>query len=120
MNEFLSIFDINDTTQEIWNLLSARLRHEINIDKNEKTKRAKLILKKASKTFSSKNDQNFDGIFNFLKNNSNIDDEVNITCSSIYPGCNPKTLLQYENSSKQFYTNYIEDSWICFEFKSIK
>ena len=62
----------------------------------------------------------FEGIINFLKKNSNIKDEINITYSSDNnSGKNDIfNLVDYEHPSKHFCTKNEHNSWICFEFKN--
>lgn len=67
--------------------------------------------------FSGNNE--FKGIIYYLKSlSSNIDDLLNITSSSVYLSHYLKYVIQYENSKVYFASDNIENSWICFEFKS--
>lgn len=59
---------------------------------------------------------NLKGIFAHLRQQSKIDNEVNVTVSSGQTG-DKKLLLDIENTSNDFYTGNLPNSWICFEFK---
>lgn len=61
----------------------------------------------------------FNGIINFLKNNYNIKDVIDITYSSDNnDGFNsPFDLIDYNDTDKRFCTKNLPDSWICIEFK---
>lgn len=115
MEVFLSIFNIEDFTNDGWNSLSKRLLCEINSDKQENLKRYKRY-KMVTKKEILYGNKDFKGLINFLKNESNIDDEINISCSSI-GGYNSKNLFVYENTDHYFFTENLPNSWISFEFK---
>lgn len=102
MEEFLSIFDDNDLTRGSWKSISKRLICEKQTNMKERYK------------------SEFGGIFNFLKKNSNIKDEVNITYSSNAYNKDPFNLFEYEDESKSFSTKSEKNAWICFEFKKHK
>lgn len=114
MEEFLSIFDDNDLTRGTWKSISKRLICEIEKQTNLKERY------KASKFEFVKKDKEFDGIFSFLKKNSNINDEVNITFSSNAYNKNPFNLFEYDDNSKSFSTCSESKAFICFEFKKHK
>lgn len=52
--------------------------------------------------------QNYNGVINYLKQKSNINDEINLSCSSKHFG----------ELRDPFYTKSEKDSWICIEFKN--
>ena len=114
MNKFTEIFDFNDMTKSTWETIVRRLNEPIKAcfssTKHERTKKRLHI------EIGNKNNE-FDGILNYLQNNGNIRDEVNITCSSINVG-DPFNLLQYNNKQNYFQTQDETNSWICFEFKN--
>lgn len=56
------------------------------------------------------------GIFNFFRETSNINDEVTISYSSFGGGLPSNLYSSISNDSKGFYTNNLKNSWICFEF----
>lgn len=62
--------------------------------------------------------ENYNGVFNYLRKNSNINDEVNAT---YWPTreYDVKCLTDFSNT-KNFYTQDKPNSWICFEFKKHK
>lgn len=59
----------------------------------------------------------FNGIFNFLRNNSKIADEVEVTRSSNGGGIQPLQLFEYENKTGGFCTKSEKNPWICFKLK---
>lgn len=78
--------------------------YHTKIEKNSFENETKIILK--------------DGIFNYLRSVSNIDNEVSITSTTVGGG-NPKTLIEYHDDlSKLFYTDNVKDAWICFKFEN--
>ena len=60
--------------------------------------------------------QNYNGVINYLKQKSNINDEINLSCSSKHFG-ELRNLLKFEGTDP-FYTKSEKDSWICIEFKN--
>ena len=60
-----------------------------------------------------------EGIFDFLRKNSNIKDELNLSFSS-HCGGSEDQLIQINNTRNRFYTVYSISPWICFEFKKRK
>ena len=90
MKEFLEIFEYNDITREIWNCFSNRLSQEIIKPKSKEHKnRYKNQEKKSEKVSTNKppieiyySNQKFDGIINYLRKQSSIKNEINISYSS--------------------------------------
>lgn len=111
IKEFVSIFDIDDMTKGIWKSLSESL-----FEMREEEMKGRYKKKGTDILFSS---GNLKGIFAHLQQQSNIDDEVNVTASSSTYG-DKKLLLDIENTQNQFYTSNSPNSWICFEFKHHK
>lgn len=110
----------------IWNSLSSRLVKEVKKCEKEKNERYKTEQTKLNAERSNQSEhieipysnKEFEGIISFIKKNSNIEDEVNITSSSnnserIF---DLHTFIDYENTSKWFCTRNEQNSWICFEF----
>lgn len=63
----------------------------------------------------------FEGIISYIKKNLNISDAINITASSVdtqVKGNSLSSIIEYNNKAAKFRTNDIENSWICFDFKS--
>lgn len=119
INEFLEIYDINDITQETWQNISMRLKEETeNIKDFKKIKISRYQNFITSKIFkASKNDENFDGIINYLKKSNK---EIIITSSSYYPGYPPSGVIEYDNKNKWFHSNDKPNNWICFDFNEYK
>lgn len=127
INEFVSIFNICDMTHEIWDNLQKRFKQEIKANKNLFSSRIKN--KKAQQQQQEEvkkgiefkyNGKEFDGIFNYLRNNSNIREEVNITKSSDGGGGDFFNLFAYEKQSGSLCTGGSSDQWICIELKKKK
>lgn len=116
ISEFLSIFDINLMNNKIWSSLSLLLKKS-----KIESGRSKLIENRYRKPIQKMNEikyshDNLNGIFGYFMNNSNIKEEVDVSCSSTFSG-NSISLLDIENKSNDFYTDPLSNSWICFEFK---
>ena len=65
----------------------------------------------------------FCGIINYLKRNSNIYNELNITSSSLYQydrRFSPFNEIEYDDINAEFHTDDLANSWIRFEFKNHK
>ncbi|KAK8838021.1 E3 ubiquitin-protein ligase HTD1 [Tritrichomonas musculus] len=115
MKKFTEIFDFSDMNNSTWKSIVYRLEEPVKAGKNRSRHE---YLNKQQYLIEIENKENeFDGIFNYLQNNGNIRDEVNITCSSINVG-DPFNLLQYNNKQNYFQTQDETNSWICFEFKN--
>lgn len=93
MTEFIEIYNSEDMTKEIWLSLSERLKMEVKKKKNRHQQHQKLnnryteINKKLKgKLFLTQGYNEFEGILNFLRTESNnkIENEINITASSYY------------------------------------
>ena len=119
IDAFASIFDHNDLTTGTWTNLLYRLKHEININKDEfSTRTIKQPKRKPTKGNEiSFNDNEFDGIFNHLRKDSNIEEEVNITRSSNGYGSPLNELVEYDTQSYGSYTKNLSNEWFCFELK---
>lgn len=117
MKEFVKIINQEDITRDTWLSLTARLCEEIKFEKkNEK----KYMSKKMNSNFVKEilyTNQIFDGLLNYLKKQSSIQNEVVISYSSLQCG-NPQQLLNYEDRGNYCYTKNEPDSWFCFEFKN--
>lgn len=126
IEEFISIFDIDDITRETWLSISKRLKQKISIE-DEKSDKSNRYIKQKNKTNKSNSmkrgldlsfkGQEFKGIFNHLQTQSNIENEVNLTASSDSGYGDLKNLLQFDNLDNYFHTDSVENSWICFELK---
>lgn len=120
IESFIEIFDYNDISKEIWDNLSNRLIQPIkesNDDFNSSRYKTKSL------TFSQQNDQVFNGIINYLKNEShgNIGNKIKITTSSFDSRHPPINVTLFDNNDKYFRTkNKGLNNFICFDFKNAK
>lgn len=115
ITEFINIFDINDITNKTWQKICKRLKCEItNNNKNKNNSRynnKKIEVKQYLKTkvkieFDKSNTMN--GIIKYLSNKSkgNIDNEINITSSSVYAErFQPRNVSLFEDPTKYFLSN---------------
>lgn len=121
MKDFVSIFDFNNMTYEIWNNLAGRLTNEIQLKSQfEPSKRYKKINKKPKGIkFEYKSDKEFSGIVKYLKDKTSnqIENEIKVTFSSNCESYgSPIDIFNYENKSKGFCSQNNPNSWICFDF----
>lgn len=113
MEEFASLFDINDITGGIWHRLTERLT-------NKKIKSDRYAEFKHLKEIPYQEGQQFSGIIKYLrdKTSNKIDNEIVISHSSLRDsGQEASNVVLYERSDKYFCSGNNPDSWICFEFK---
>ena len=120
IKEFTSIFDNNHMTRETWENLLLRLNLEIKINEYDISKRT--VNKQKEKVKNGNiikfNNNGFDGIFNYLSKNSNIEEEINITKSSDGGGNALIELVNYDKQTSGSCTmNYSSNQWICIELK---
>lgn len=100
----------------------SKSKHKSTDKHSKKDKKQKSSKKSPSKkflTFPVSESSPFNGIFNFLTNQSNnqILTEIRITTSSSSTSDGiPQSVLLYEDRNKYFSSQNIENSWICFEF----
>ena len=94
MKIFVENISIDDITNDIWKSLSNRLCEEINWKEtknqnnikskeryiNKENQQPKKKTNKFKTILYEKGNSNFTGLINFLKNENNIKDEINITC----------------------------------------
>ncbi|KAK8840563.1 hypothetical protein M9Y10_030772 [Tritrichomonas musculus] len=138
ISEFISLFDMNDMTVPTWQSLCDRLKQKFDNDLSNSNnnndndsegsdmRRYKKLKEKANPkdiTFPVTSNNQFSGIFSYLKNKSSsqIENEVNFTASSIIGSdeqYQPRNVVLYEDKSKSFFSENNADSWICFEFKN--
>mgnify|MGYP001087271975 CR=1 FL=1 len=118
--EFINIFDINDINNQIWHNLSTRFRCEIIQEKEEITGKIERYgynnnnKKNRGQLFTSNNDDKFDGIINYLKNESNYN--IGITSSTTHSSLIPSNVIEYEDRNKWFHSKDQPNNWICFDF----
>lgn len=120
--EFLKIFDINDISNELWQLLSIRLSQKVindELNKNsERYNEEKLNENESnSKIFEFESDEKFNGIINHFRSKSD-ENKINITASTInYSDQAPINSILFENKDNFFASKNEKNSWICYEFK---
>lgn len=117
ISEFIQLFDSCKMTHETWNSLAKRLMVEIKSNMNENSERYHQNTKnnkQAGREIEYTN-KNLDGIFSYFRKESNIDEEVKVTYSSMRGG-DLKTLLDINDQSNYFYTCSQSNAWVCFEF----
>ena len=119
--EFLKIFDINDISNESWQLLSIRLSLKVNNDdelkKNSKRYNEIKLNENDSNIFKFESDEKFNGIINHFRSKSN-ENKINITASSINSNDEaPINSILFENKDNYFASKDEKNSWICYEFK---
>ena len=119
-------FDYNDLTRSIWQTLSNRLQQEIIKDEEEDENNTRYTTKTSNSSMKGinielKEDSKFDGIINYLKNQTNdniLETILNVTTSTLYSQSYPATYLLDDDPRHYFGTQNKENSWICFEFKN--
>lgn len=122
IQKFLQLFNIDDITKDTWKALSRRLGMQIVLTKNRAKEINQSERYNIHKGVSISYDDNsiFKGIINYLKENSKdgLEKEINITSSSVFSkSYDPRNVLIYNDKSKRFLSDDIENSWICIDFK---
>lgn len=84
MKEFVDIIFYDDFTSEVWKSVSLRLSSEIvkTETKDESGRYKKLTPERKPVKVIHYNNQKFEGLINFLKNQSNIKDEIELSQSN--------------------------------------
>ena len=128
IEQFISIYDINDITKSTWNRLSKRLSKEIEKKKHESDQISIENRYQAPynedkiQIFEFSEDKEFDGIINYFnkKTNGQIEKEITITASSVINNDryrSPRVVTLFEDQSKYFHSDEDEITWICFDFR---
>ena len=133
MKEFVYLYNIDNMNSKVWLCICSRLIKDIenndnnnnNDDDDDKnnnryTQNSKKVNKNEI-SFSEKNE--FNGIFNYLRNktSNNIESAINITASSIYSSSyHPKDVTYFDDKNKFFISQNMQNSWICFDFKEYR
>lgn len=118
MNDFFSVFDLNDITSSIWRNISDCFQKEtINKMKNRYKENAILLHKKENEELK--------GVINYLRKQSNgdINKEIQFTSSSVNsnaPSHQPENVANHEEQNKNFCSENVSNSWICFYFNKYK
>ncbi|KAK8876163.1 hypothetical protein M9Y10_006352 [Tritrichomonas musculus] len=113
MIEFCHIILLDDITSETWKSLSERLSTDVKHcdDKSRRYRPKRTVFKEINF-----NNQEFDGLINYLRKKTNIEEEISVTYSSLSRG-DPMTVFRYEEKGNWLYTRDSKNSWFCFEFK---
>lgn len=120
ISKFVSIFNKDDLTADIWESITHRLMSEI--ETQTKTKSAKETStrykekpKPRGKIFYPKDENTFDGIIRHLEReyNNNLDGKINITASSNENG---SINVTHYDRNDLYQSNNESNSWICFDF----
>lgn len=128
ISEFLSIFDFNDITHEIWEKISFRLEQNINQPNQPKKVKSRyiqnIIPQNSEKSIflPFQSDKEFNGIINYLSTQSrgNIFQKINISSSSTAnenESFSPINSILYEDETRYFLSGSHKNSWLCFDFK---
>lgn len=116
MKEFVDTIFYEDFTSEVWKSVSLRLSSEIvkSETKDESGRYKESKPRRKPVKVIHYNNQKFDGLINFLKNQSNIKDEIELSQSD-----NNQYWDIFENNED--YQNNLgtnENSWLCIGFKN--
>lgn len=117
MNEFIQAFDMNDITSETWRKISNRLTQKIELKYEVKSKIKRY--RQQGKLFVHSEKEEFSGIIKYLQN-SNNESQIDFTSSSIESNAehhHPRNVALFDDQNKNFCSENIENSWICFDFK---
>ncbi|KAK8897876.1 hypothetical protein M9Y10_000105 [Tritrichomonas musculus] len=125
MKKFIEIFDYNDMSNSMWKQISDRLEREIEkMEEDKHEERYSISVKKekpkSGTVFNYPGNNEFCGIINHLRNqsNNNIESVMNITASSINGSYIPSNVTLHNDRSKYFDSNGQAGDWICFDFKN--
>lgn len=119
IKRFISIFNYDDLTNDVWSNITNRLEKEI-VSSNYT-----IVKHKYKKEIPYQKNQEFKGIINYIRNEAKgyFPELVKVNSSSINGGkdiFSPLNSLLYEKDSNSFATNDINDSWIKFDFTKLK
>lgn len=108
-------------------VISTPLKQEINKKSDENNRKKRYKNRNVNNNNNNKNDdekdtfieykadKTFEGIFNFLKNNAIIKNEIKVTASS-NKGGNLEQIIQSDFPNNNFFTYNVPYSWVCIEF----
>lgn len=134
MKKIIEILSYEDITINIWYSISERLSQEIKINENDqesnqndehehkhkyknknKNKNQQNQQRTPIKTFSYSSSP-FEGIINYFNKQSNLKNEIDLSCSSPV-NSKPWYIFTFDGERRQFCTKIEEDPWLCIEFK---
>ena len=128
METFSCIIDKEDLTICTWRNLLSRMTHDIKKKENEKSTRININKNENDRNKNDKNDsksvlfeipfQDSPGLFNKIKETSNINEELKVTRSTEGYGSDVMTIFNSDNNHYGPCTGNIPNSWICIEVKN--
>lgn len=111
---FLQFIKFDDLTPNIWQSISSR--NTVNDDKTSESSRNNQ--RYVGQVFTYSKNNKLSGILKYLKDKSEIDEEISITASSIQSSNFDKTCIIGDTSQSLATIEHITtDPWICIEFK---
>ncbi|KAK8865196.1 hypothetical protein M9Y10_010732 [Tritrichomonas musculus] len=117
MKKFTEMIRMDDITTGCWKKLCERLDMEINISKSGDRYRKRGL---KVKTFIPSEKDAFTGIINYLREESFIEDAIEVvasSCNTSYEEHQPKTVVLKENPQYYFISKDEEGSWLMIDFK---
>ena len=122
IEKFITIFDYNDLTSEIWKQITIRLIQNISIENDHQQNLNHHKYRNKDLPLLYENNKEFQGIFGHIQKKGNIFNEIEITSSPLNMNeetDSPKHAVQFD-SEKYFRTANVNHAFICFDFKNRK
>ena len=126
ISEFITLFDVNDMNDSIWQRICERLKEKIEC-KNDIMIKGRYESEKVDENqgfilFKCSNEKKFEGIINYLNQKSNglIKNLIGITSSSVYDSNDihqPINIALFDDQKKRFRSMDSPGSWIRIDFK---
>lgn len=126
ISEFITLFDVNDMNDSIWQRICERLKEKIEC-KNDVMIKGRYESEKVDENqrfilFKCSNEKKFEGIINYLhqKSNGKIKNLIGITSSSVYDSNDihqPINIALFDDQKKRFRSMDSPGSWIRIDFK---
>lgn len=115
LKEFIDTFSIENLNICIWNKICERL-----IPSFTKSQKVSRTYKKKYKEFKYNEDDNFNGIIQYLTNktggNVHENNTVEVTSNSIFNNYYPKNVVDYKTNDG-FFSKDVDGTTLCFDFK---
>ena len=125
METFSCIIDKEDLTICTWRNLLSRMTHDIKKKENEKSTRININKNENDRNDSKSvlfeipfQDSPFTGLFNKIKETSNINEELKVTRSTEGGGDDVMTIFNSDNNHNGPSTCSSPNDWICIEVKN--
>ena len=128
MESFSCIIDKEDLTICTWRNLLSRMTHDIKKKENEKSTRININQNENDRNDRSDSksvlfeipfqDSPFTGLFNKIKETSNINEELKVTKSTNGGGSDVMTIFNSDNNHHGPCTGGSPNDWICIEVKN--